>query len=324
MNRNAPFALFLLLAPATAVAAPVAPVTLRLPENAVETAHVASDLSDLRLPVGRWSAGRMPTLDLKGALNQTAWRIPGAAANSLALMTDLSEQLRAKGFRPVFDCAGDDCGGFDFRYAAPILPEPEMHVDLGEFHYQALIRGQGDGADYAALITSSTGTTGFAELILAGPASSHPPPPAPTPAPDAAEPATDPEPAPRPEEPLTRVLDDQGHVALDDLVFASGSADLGAGKFASLAAIAGYLADHPDRTILIVGHTDVSGALAANLALSRARAASVVDRLVAEYGTRRGQLVPEGAGPLSPRTTNFNPEGRQKNRRVEAVLASTQ
>jgi OOP family OmpA-OmpF porin len=321
MIRHTPLALCLLMVAAPAGAAPPA---LRLPANAIETAQVDSDLSDLRLPVGRWSAGRLPTLDLKGALDQTAWRIPGAATNSLALMTDLSAQLQADGFRLIFDCASDDCGGFDFRYAAPILPEPEMHVDLGDFHYQVLIRGQGDSADYAALVTSMAGTTAFAELIRVRPAPAHQPQPAPTPGADPDPPPVNPAPPPGPVEPLAQLLDDQGHVALDDLVFASGSADLGAGTFASLAAIAGYLADHPDRTILIVGHTDVSGALAGNLALSRARAVSVVDRLVAEYGTRSDQLVPEGAGPLSPRTTNLSPEGRQKNRRVEAVLASTQ
>ena len=312
---------FLLCAP-PAIAAPLA---LTLPHGAVETAHTADAFAALRLPVGPWSAGRIPMVDLKGAVEQTAWRIVSPATNSLTLVGDLSAQLQASGFHLIYDCANDDCGGFDFRYAAPILPEPEMHVDLADFHYQALIRGQGAEADYAALLTSRAGDTGFAQLSLVR-QSDHP-----TPEPALTAPVTSEETAPEPaaisaapDLPLATALDTQGQAALEDLEFASGSASLDAGAFASLAAIASYLTDHPDRTILIVGHTDVSGTLASNLTLSRARAASVVERLVNQYGVRADQLLAEGAGPLAPRTTNLSSEGRQKNRRVEAVLASTQ
>lgn len=322
MTQRALLSLSFILSASAALAAP-APLTL--PRGAVETAHTADTFAALRLPVGPWSAGRIPMLDLKGAVEQTAWRIDSPAANSLTLMTDLSAQLQGDGFQLIYDCASDDCGGFDFRYAAPILPEPEMHVDLADFHYQALIRGQGAKADYAALVTSRTGDIGFAELSLVRQSVAPTPIPVLT-TPVVAEPAA-PEPAvtpAAPDLPVAQSLDSQGHVALEDLDFASGSASLDAGAFASLASIASYLNDHPDRKILIVGHTDVSGTLASNLALSRDRAASVVERLVTQYGVRTDQLLAEGAGPLAPRTTNLNPEGRQKNRRVEAVLASTQ
>ena len=115
----------------------------------------------------------------------------------------------------------------------------------------------------------------------------------------------------------------RGRVVLPGLRFASGSADLSGDEAASLRDLAGYLGRMPDARVLIVGHTDVSGGLQANIVLSRQRAQSVVDRLIAAYGVNPAQISAEGVGPLAPLTTNLTPEGREKNRRVEAVLAST-
>lgn len=312
-GRPAAFALAGLAALATAATA--APASLALPPGATETTHTHSDFAALRLPVGRWDGSRLPLLDLRGQVDQTAWRLESHPANTLALIAGLADQLAAEGFKPIFACATDDCGGFDFRYAAPILPEPEMHVDLGDFQYQLMIRGRGDQADYAALITSRSGDTVFAQLTAIGQAQ-----PLPLPAPAPAVIAAPPPEAPPP---LADRLQADGHVVLDDLSFASGSADLAPGSSASLAAIAAYLAAHPDARITIVGHTDASGAQSANLDLSRARAASVVARLIADYGVAPAQLSSDGIGALSPLTTNLTDAGRQKNRRVEAVLTST-
>jgi OOP family OmpA-OmpF porin len=112
-------------------------------------------------------------------------------------------------------------------------------------------------------------------------------------------------------------------VALDDLVFDSGSADLGPGVFGSLASLSAYLAANPTRRITLVGHTDATGDLASNIALSKRRAESVRDRLVQTYGVPPDQIGAEGAGFLSPRASNLTAEGRTENRRVEAMLAST-
>jgi OOP family OmpA-OmpF porin len=119
---------------------------------------------------------------------------------------------------------------------------------------------------------------------------------------------------------LAAALAQTGAVALDDLTFATGSAQLGPGDFASLRDLAAYLAGNPDRTVALVGHTDASGDLAGNVALSRARAASVRDRLVRDYGAPADRVTAEGVGYLAPRATNLTPEGRTLNRRVEVVL----
>ena len=112
-------------------------------------------------------------------------------------------------------------------------------------------------------------------------------------------------------------------MALDDLVFASGKAVLEGRDYASLAQLADWLEAHPDRRVTVVGHTDATGALAGNVALSMQRAAAVRDVLVATYGVNAAQVDAQGAGYLAPRDTNQTPEGRQKNRRVEVMLTST-
>ncbi|MBZ4023697.1 hypothetical protein CKO11_14685 [Rhodobacter sp. TJ_12] len=118
-------------------------------------------------------------------------------------------------------------------------------------------------------------------------------------------------------------IEAKGAVVLDDLVFDSGAATLGTAESASLEALADYLSTRPETRIALVGHTDNDGSLAGNIALSQRRAAAVRQRLIAEYGVAPAQLSAEGAGWLAPRTANLTPEGREQNRRVEAVLAST-
>jgi OmpA-OmpF porin, OOP family len=61
------------------------------------------------------------------------------------------------------------------------------------------------------------------------------------------------------------------------------------------------------------------GPLAANLELSRRRAAAVVKELTSKHGVAAARLVAEGDGPTAPVASNANEEGRAKNRRVELV-----
>ena len=110
---------------------------------------------------------------------------------------------------------------------------------------------------------------------------------------------------------------------MEDLAFASGAGALLPGDYPSLAALADWLAANPEARIVLVGHTDASGGLAGNVALSKQRAASVRAALLAVPGVQAAQVGAEGVGYLAPRAPNQTEEGRQKNRRVEAVLAST-
>jgi outer membrane protein OmpA-like peptidoglycan-associated protein len=69
----------------------------------------------------------------------------------------------------------------------------------------------------------------------------------------------------------------------------------------------------------IEGHTDAVGSHASNVALSRRRAQTVADFLVA-MGVPRSRIDVQGYGPDRPLpgTTRYSPQ----NRRVEAVRVS--
>ncbi|MCK7498039.1 MAG: type VI secretion system-associated protein TagF [Comamonadaceae bacterium] len=72
----------------------------------------------------------------------------------------------------------------------------------------------------------------------------------------------------------------------------------------------------PGRGLEIVGHTDAAGAREANLALSRARAATVKGWLAAN-GIAAAHIATRGVGPDEPVADNAQASGRARNRRIE-------
>lgn len=81
--------------------------------------------------------------------------------------------------------------------------------------------------------------------------------------------------------------------------------------------IATVLRAHPDWKLRIDGHTDGVGDAAANLELSKRRAAAVKTALVERYGIAAARLNTGGHGEAGAKDTNETPEGRARNRRVE-------
>ncbi|MCC7320802.1 MAG: OmpA family protein [Rubellimicrobium sp.] len=270
------------------------------------------------LPVAPWADGALPVRVQEGEVTRQAWRIVGSGLESLQIMRPLRDQLVAQGFAILLDCETAVCGGFDFRFATEVMPPPAMHVDLGAFRFLSAERsGEGDTTERVGILVSRTATQVYLQIIRVG---------APAegaviaaPGAGALAPAVPREPAPVPDD-LGFALESEGHVILSDLAFQTGSAQLGEGDFASLAALARYLADNPGHRVALVGHTDAEGTLDANITLSRRRAASVMERLATRYEVPRRQMQAEGMGWLAPLTTNLTPEGREANRRVEAVL----
>lgn len=297
-------------------------LALDMPFAAVPSATRTEALTSYALPVAAYSNGAVPTRTVEGQLHQTAWRVDAAGASTLELLAPLRSQLDAAGFRPVFECEAATCGGFDFRYGIQILPEPEMHVDLGDYRFYAAERGD----EVVSLIVSRTAATGFVQMVhVGGPVSAAPSLTTSTKTPDArapatAQPAADPLPATAP---FGERLLSGGAVALEDLVFASGSATLAQGPFASVTALADWLRQNPGLTVALVGHTDASGGLEGNIALSRKRAEAVRQVLITAEGIPASQLEAQGVGYLSPRSSNLTETGREKNRRVEVIMTST-
>ena len=120
-------------------------------------------------------------------------------------------------------------------------------------------------------------------------------------------------------EALASGLDADGHVRVDGLLFAHDDDELLPESADALIALRDLLLARPDLSLYVVGHTDMSGALAYNLSLSERRAASVVRALVENHQVDAGRLQARGVGPLSPEATNASDAGRAVNRRVEIV-----
>lgn len=87
-----------------------------------------------------------------------------------------------------------------------------------------------------------------------------------------------------------------------------------------VAKVGEFMQRYPDTTAVIEGHTDNVGSDEHNIELSRKRAASVVDYLVEKFGIDRSRLSSIGYGSKNPVADNADEAGKQKNRRIDAVI----
>lgn len=91
---------------------------------------------------------------------------------------------------------------------------------------------------------------------------------------------------------------------------------------ANLRQLASSLEKYPRTDVLIVGHTDATGADDYNTRLSLQRAESAARFLMGE-GVGSSRLRTSGRGEMEPLATNDTDAGRQTNRRIEvAIIAS--
>lgn len=104
------------------------------------------------------------------------------------------------------------------------------------------------------------------------------------------------------------------------VLFASNKFDLLPAAQAKLNQVAeALLANDPDATFVVEGHTDSQGKQALNQTLSENRARVVRDYLV-EHGVASDRITSSGLGPSRPVAENTSAEGRANNRRVEIVI----
>lgn len=90
-------------------------------------------------------------------------------------------------------------------------------------------------------------------------------------------------------------------------------------SYGTLKEIATILNEVPDVKVKIVGHTDSDGQDAANLDLSKRRAASVKAELVKSFGVNGERLETDGMGENQNLAPNDTPSNKALNRRVEFV-----
>jgi outer membrane protein OmpA-like peptidoglycan-associated protein len=108
---------------------------------------------------------------------------------------------------------------------------------------------------------------------------------------------------------------------LDNLNFATGTANLDAGSQRTIDDVAKVLNAYASTRVELQGHTDNRGNAEKNKELSQARADAVRNSLIA-LGIGADRLSAAGFGADKPIDSNDTSEGRAKNRRTEVVVTA--
>jgi chemotaxis protein MotB len=110
------------------------------------------------------------------------------------------------------------------------------------------------------------------------------------------------------------------------LLFQPGSWAVGPEGKNAVVEVGKVLAQNPDITVLIEGHTDDDkitgkiGGVENNWDLSTKRATSIVTILSENESIKRQNLTAAGRGEYAPLSSNDTSEGKAKNRRIEIIL----
>ncbi len=114
-----------------------------------------------------------------------------------------------------------------------------------------------------------------------------------------------------------RVLSD-GKIIVNGIKFDVNKATLKPESMGPINRIYKLMQKQPDLKFSVEGHTDSDGNEASNLKLSKARAKTVMDKLIS-MGIDKSRLKYTGWGESKPIDNNATPEGKANNRRVEFV-----
>jgi outer membrane protein OmpA-like peptidoglycan-associated protein len=104
------------------------------------------------------------------------------------------------------------------------------------------------------------------------------------------------------------------------LNFASGSDELNSEHAPLLLSLQSAIAEFPEATMVIEGHTDAFGSDADNLSLSQRRADAVQQYLLDNAAVSPLSVTALGYGESHPVANNETEEGRRSNRRIDVVI----
>lgn len=107
-----------------------------------------------------------------------------------------------------------------------------------------------------------------------------------------------------------------------DILFAVDSAVVSSALRGDLQTLASSLNRYPDTTVQVIGHTDNTGSAAYNQSLSEDRARSVA-AILQGAGVAGWRLQAIGRGENEPIASNYTPEGKAANRRVDIIIRPT-
>ena len=238
-------------------------------------------------------------------IRRSVWAF-GGEQTLAEVQKNILDQLESSDYEVLLFCQTESCGGFDFRFAIDVVAEPKMRVDLRDFRFVSARQKGSVAQAYVTFLLSKSPTSVYVQMTEYAPEFTT-----------AFKVDTMENLA------VTPPLPKQGSLSfvLEGLEFETGSAKLGNDRNGSIAKLAEQLIQNKTLKVFLVGHSDMSGSLEGNIALSKKRAMTVLDLLVDEHGIQRKRLSAHGIGFLSPRATNETEAGRAKNRRVEAVFS---
>lgn len=268
------------------------------------------------------------TLTAQGKVTRTLYVAP-EGRSSLEVFGNYVDDLKGKGFIPVFECAKESCGP-SFKVLTYKWDNKQSHVisegaeanrkmaseamfdsvidpryallksgEAGNETYVAVFAAQNQGGTFGDMSEALQDRVGVLLQIV--------------------------EPKAREQKIVTLTAGEIGSNLINDgkaiiygIYFDFDKATIKPESQEQLDEIVSFLNDVDGNRFYIVGHTDNQGKLDYNIKLSQARAAAVVKALVAS-GIDAGKLSPKGVGPLAPAASNSEEEGRALNRRVEIV-----
>ena len=150
---------------------PLQALDLQMPTNATLAREVTRAADTILVPTGPFAQGTLPRLRLAGQISQRAWHLPTSSLTTLQVLLPLRAELEASGWNVDFECADMECGGFDFRFNTPVLPAPDMFVDLFDYRYLYARRGEDAEGEHATLLISRAGQTGYVQITHVRPLS---------------------------------------------------------------------------------------------------------------------------------------------------------
>ncbi len=266
------------------------PLVPAYPGSQTYQATVVSAFDEFDMPTGPSKGSKMSKSEhLEGKVTMLSYLNP-KGRSILEIFRNYEGGVKEAGFETLFTCKGGECGGQISIKGLGYMPD-------GDSRYLAAKLARPEGDVYVALHAMTIETkivivevkpmeTGLVKISV-----------------DA----------------LNKDLDRVGHVAVYEILFDTGKADLKPASGGALKEIAALLAKSPTLKLYVVGHTDNVGTLAQNLDLSKRRAQAVVTALTTTYTVAPARLQADGVGPLTPVASNGEEAGRAKNRRVELV-----
>ena len=272
------------------------PLLTRFP-GAVITHYAQVAFDEYELPLGKHlgNKGFAQSQKVAGKYTSTEYQVP-AGHSTIEVFENYREALANAGFETLYTCVN----------------QPECGDDLGRYmgaswyrdsRYLAAKGGDPAAPTYVALFVHKRGSSPeigvFQRIIESKPMKTG----------QVTASAAD----------ISRGLEAQGKFALYGLYFDTGKAVLKPESDAALEQVALVLKGNPSLSLYVVGHTDSTGQVAANVDLSERRAEAAVKALVERYGIASNRLKPKGVGPYAPIGANRTEDGRAKNRRVELV-----